>query len=62
MIDGVSASPRIVHFFAHRSQPLYSRERYRVRQRSPTALNQFMAYVICFAQSAYYRIRRRLGV
>jgi len=62
VVDGVSVSPRIVHFSAHRSQPLYFRERYRVRHRSPAALNQIMAHVIGFAQSAYYRIRRRLGV
>lgn len=62
VLSGTTVSPRLVHFSAHRSQPLYFRERYRVRHPSPAAWSGSLAHVVGAFQSAHYRARRRLGV
>jgi hypothetical protein len=60
VVDGAIRKPRLVHFSSHRSQPVYFRERYRVRHPSPSWANHIAASVIGPIASTHYRIRRRL--
>lgn len=61
-LNGEEATPRIIHFSAHRSQSLYFRERYRVRHPSRTVWNELVAHGVGAIGSVGYRVRRRLGV
>lgn len=61
-LNGAEVAPRIVHFSAHRSQPLYFRERCRVRQPSRAGWRDALAPLVGQFQSVHFRARRRLGI
>jgi hypothetical protein len=60
VIDSTPVRPRLIHFSADRSQPIYFRERYRVRYPTPAAWNQIIAHGVGSLGSARYRLWRRL--
>jgi hypothetical protein len=62
VLNGTVVMPRIVHFSAHRTQPLYFRERYRVRHPSRSFWNNVLSQGVGTLESAHFRLRRRLGV
>ncbi|MGB8853815.1 MAG: hypothetical protein WCC69_09640 [Pirellulales bacterium] len=60
VLDGVGITPRLVHFSTHRSQPLYFRERYRVRNPANNWWNRVAAQGVGSLESTRYRLTRRL--
>lgn len=60
VLDGAEIAPRLVHFSTHRSQPVYFRERYRVRNPSDAWWNRVAAHGIGSLESTRYRLTRRL--
>jgi len=60
VVDTIPISPRLVHFSAFRSKPIYFRERYRVRHTSALPWDALIASGAGYVGSTYYRLRRRL--
>lgn len=60
VLDGVRIAPRLVHFSTHRSQPLYFRERYRVRNPANNWWNRVAAQGVGSLESTRYRLTRRI--
>ena len=57
---GRSIHPRVVHFHSHRSQPLYCREKYRVRNPSGWWSREVASRVVGYAESFTLRLKRKL--
>jgi hypothetical protein len=61
-LNGAAVIPRLVHFSTHRSQPLYFRERYRVRHAAHDEASPLLAHAIGTVASVHYRACRKLGM
>jgi hypothetical protein len=56
---GRTVSPRLVHFQAYRSMPLYCREKYSVLHRCVTPCAKITSHVAGFVESVALRVNRR---